>query len=149
MGAKEWIVLLVDDDPNDVLLIRRAFSKSSFATSLHSVHDGEEAMHYLQGLEPYRDRVRYPLPCLILLDLKMPRLDGFEVLQWLRGQPKLRHLPVVVLSSSNAIVDVNRAYELGAKSCLVKTSNTSFLTRTIQTLNDYWCNVLHQSPGSE
>src|SRR5438093_7191297 len=114
-------ILLAEDDPNEVLLLQRALVKASLTTdSLKVVSDGEDAMAYLSVQGIYADRGRYPLPALLLLDLKMPRKSGFEVLSWLRKQPQLRYLAAVVLSSSNNHHDVRLAYELGANSYLMK-----------------------------
>jgi CheY-like chemotaxis protein len=117
---RDQFILLVEDDPNDTVLIRRAFQKAGFGDSLKIVSDGGQAMQYLQGQKEYGDRARFPLPFLLLLDLKMPGTDGFEVLQWIRRQPDLKRLLVVVLTSSNLQTDVDRAYDLGANSYLVK-----------------------------
>ena len=97
MNPREYVVLLADDDPNDVFLLQRAFQKTNIANPLHVVRDGEEAMAYLSGQDQYADRQRHPLPVLLLLDLKMPRKSGFEVLRWVRQQSGLKRLPVVVL----------------------------------------------------
>src|SRR6478672_12672813 len=113
-------ILLVEDDSNDVLLIQRAFRKASLSNPLQIVEDGEAAILYLKGEESFADRDRYPLPRLILLDLKLPRKSGFEVLVWLRQQPKFYGLPVVVLTSSKEKNDIQQAYLLGANSYLVK-----------------------------
>src|SRR4051812_28573679 len=93
-------ILLAEDDPNDVLLIQRAFQKAGLRIALEVVADGEQAIEYLSGRGIYSNREKYPLPFLLLLDLKMPGIDGFEVLQWIRGQPSLKRLLVVVLTSS-------------------------------------------------
>lgn len=145
MTDKPYIVLLVEDDPNDVLLIRRAFRKSDVANPIQVVGDGEEAIAYLSGRGPYADRERYPLPVLLLLDLKLPRKSGFEVLEWLRQQPGLKRLPVVVLTSSAETPDVNRAYDLGANSYLVKPVRFEGLLRMVQTLNLYWL-IINEKP---
>src|SRR5262249_49862465 len=114
-------ILLAEDDPNDVILFRRAMGMASLnLDSLHVVRDGEEAISYLNGQAAHADRERYPLPALLLLDLKMPRRSGLEVLSWLRRQPELRHLIVVFLTSSNNAEDIRRAYEAGVNSYLVK-----------------------------
>ena len=98
-------ILLVEDRRADVLLIQRAFRLAGVSVPTHVVEDGEAAVAFLAGERPYADRARHPLPSLILLDLKLPRLSGFEVLEWLRRQPGLRRLPVVVLTSSNAATE--------------------------------------------
>ena len=105
-------ILLVEDDPNDVILFQRALERASLsAHSLNVVRDGEEAISYLSGRANYADRHLYPLPALLLLDLKMPRKSGLEVLTWLRKEPQLRYLIVVLLTSSNSAEDIRLAYE--------------------------------------
>ncbi len=131
-------ILLAEDDPNDVLLIQRAFQKAGMKSVLKVVRDGEQAIEYLSGRGQYANRDRYPLPYLLLLDLKMPGTDGFEVMQWLRGVPDLRRLLVVVLTSSNLQADVDRAYELGANSYLVKPVEFEEMVNLIQRFESYW-----------
>ena len=114
------IILLVDDSPDDTELVRLAFKKAEIENPLKTVASGEEAMVYVRGTGKYANREEYPLPELILLDSKMPGVDGFEVLSWLKREPGLSKIPVVVLTSSEQMKDVNRAYELGANSFLVK-----------------------------
>src|SRR3989454_7510757 len=114
-------ILLAEDDPNDVILFQRAMGRASLsADSMKVVPDGEQAISYLSGQGVHADRDLYPLPALLLLDLKMPRKSGLEVLSWLRKQPQLRHLIVVFLTSSNSAEDIRLAYEAGANSYLVK-----------------------------
>ncbi|MCH8745891.1 MAG: insulinase family protein [Chloroflexi bacterium] len=113
-------ILLVEDDPNDVTLIKRAFRKINLGCSLQVVNDGQQAIDYLEGVSPYDDRTLHPLPSLVLLDLKLPKKSGFEILEWLRGQSKLCRIPVVFLTSSDETSDIDRAYKLGANSYLVK-----------------------------
>jgi len=138
-------ILLVEDDSNDVLLIQRAFRKASLSNPLQIVEDGEAAILYLKGEESFADRDRYPLPRLILLDLKLPRKSGFEVLVWLRQQPKFYGLPVVVLTSSKEKNDIQQAYLLGANSYLVKPVGFDSLLDMIKTLNLYWL-MFNQTP---
>ena len=130
-----YAILLVEDDHNDVLLIKRAFQKVNIANPIIVVNDGEQAVSYLAGREPYVDRA---LPMLVLLDLKLPRKSGHEVLEWLRQQSKLKRLPVVVLTASSESSDVNRAYDLGANSYLVKPVTFDALVEMVKTLNLYW-----------
>src|SRR5439155_13492332 len=111
-------ILMVEDDPNDALLIQRALQKAGLRHPLKLVRDGDQAIAYLSGQGIYEDRQRYPLPFLVLLDLRMPGTDGFEVLQWARQEPALKRLLIVVLTSSNLQSDVDRAYEFGANSYL-------------------------------
>jgi CheY-like chemotaxis protein len=137
--------LLIEDDPADVFLVQRAFGKLGSSSMLHVVADGEEAIQYLEGASQYADRDRYPLPTFILLDLKMPRKSGFEVLQWVRAQPSLRRLPVIVLTSSSQMSDINRAYDVGANSYLVKTANPDAMQELTRVIELYWTR-LNQPP---
>jgi CheY-like chemotaxis protein len=138
-------ILLVEDDPNDVLLIQRAFRKANLANPLHVVGDGEQAEAYLTGRPPYADRERYPLPVLVLLDLHLPKRSGLEILQWLRGEPGLKRLQVVVLTSSREAADVNRAYDLGANSYMVKPVAFDALLELVRALDLYWV-ILNEKP---
>ncbi len=117
------VILLAEDREDDIILIRRAFFRARLFNPLHIVRDGEEAINYLQGSGKYSHRDEFPLPALILLDLKMPRVDGFHVLEWIRGQPSFQSIAVLVLTSSDQTHDINRAYSLGANSFLVKPSD--------------------------
>lgn len=134
----EGVILLAEDREEEVMLLRRAFAKANFLNPLHVVSNGEEAISYLQGEGKYANRDEYPLPSLLLLDLKMPRKNGFEVLEWVRQQPGLTALRMVVLTSSDEIRDVNRAYQLGANSFLVKPVDFSSFVQTTQALKGYW-----------
>ena len=132
------VFLLVDDDEDHLLLMQRALAKAKIVNPLYAVKNGQEAMLYLAGAGRYRNRKEFPLPKLVLLDLKMPGIDGFEVLRWIRHQPELNKLRVLVLTSSDAIRDVNLAYRLGANSFLVKPFDFEDLTRLIQSISGYW-----------
>ena len=147
MNGEKGTILLVEDDPNDVLLIRRAFTKAGLGLPdcMQVVGDGEGAIDYLGGSGPYSSRERFPLPAVVLLDLKLPRKSGFEVLEWLRGQPGLRRIPVVVLTGSAQSSDVNRAFDIGANSYLVKPVGIDALTEIMRTLNLYWL-LLNERP---
>lgn len=141
-------ILLVEDDPDDVFRIQRAFRKSNSACSIEVVTDGEQAIHYLSGQGDYADRDRYPLPVLVLLDLKLPRYSGFEVLNWLRNESDLKHLPVVVLTSSDQQVDIDRAYAVGANSYLAKPPDPNTLLEMVKALGLYWV-IFNRSPRIE
>ena len=132
------VILLAEDNENHVLLIRRAFEQAGLVNPLYVVSDGEEAVAYLKGQGKYANREEYPLPCLLLLDLKMPRKDGFEVLEWIRQQPGLFALRVVVLTSSQLPADTNRAYEAGANSFLVKPSDFQNYVELTEFINGFW-----------
>ncbi len=140
-------ILLAEDDPNDVLLIQRAFQKAGLKDSLKTVRDGEQAINYLAGREGFSNRSRFPLPFLLLLDLKMPGTDGFEVLQWVRSEPEFKRLLVVVLTSSNLQADVDRAYELGANSYLVKPVEFAEMVNMIQRFEAYWSEINRMPTG--
>jgi len=131
-------ILHVDDDSNDLVLFQHACQKADLRCNLQNVEDGDQAINYLRGAEEFADRERYPLPTLVLLDLKMPRLNGFDVLTWLRSNEQLRSTPVIVLSSSNHDADVKRAYDLGASSYLVKPVGFDSLVEIAKSLSQYW-----------
>ena len=138
MKVTDFTMLLVEDDPNDILLIQRAFGKASLVNPLKIVRDGQEALNYLAGTGEFADRGKHPIPSLILLDLKLPRKSGLEVLQWLREQPGLSHIPVIVLTSSKESSDINRAYELGANAYMVKPMNFRAVEHLFQSITHYW-----------
>ncbi len=138
-------ILLVEDDPGDVFRIQRAFRKANIISPLEVVTDGEQAINYLSGQEAYQDRDRYPLPILILLDLKLPRRSGFDVIKWLRNESEIKHLPVVVLTSSDRPDDIERAYHLGANSYLSKPPDIDELLEMVKTIGIYWI-VFNRSP---
>jgi CheY-like chemotaxis protein len=132
------VILLAEDSEVDVLMTRRAFAKIGLINPLHVVSDGEEAIAYLSGVGKYANRSEYPLPVLLLLDLRMPRKNGLEVLRWIRQQPTLRALRVIVLTTSDLFRDVNEAYQLGANSYIVKPVDLDQFVRVSQALKGYW-----------
>ena len=132
------LFLLVEDDEDQVALIRRAFQKANIINPIQVVRSGEEALVYLEGAGPYVSREEFPLPKLVLLDLKMPGISGFDVLRWIRQQPALKQLRVVVLTASNEIRDVNQAYQLGANSFLIKPVDFDDFVRLSQAIQGYW-----------
>jgi len=138
-------ILLVEDNYDDVLLIRRAFRKANIQPPISIVSDGDEAIAYLARQGKYADTDNYPVPSLILLDLKLPRRSGLEVLAWIRQQPELKRLLVVVLTSSEESSDLNRAYDLGTNSYLVKPVDFHDLVRLIELIDAYWFKV-NQKP---
>jgi len=138
---RSGVILLVEDLEDDVLLIRRALTKSFIDNPLRVARTGADAIAYLSGDDKYEDRKRFPFPALVLLDLKMPGMDGFEVLEWIRAQPELRSLRVVVLTSSQDLRDVNRAYQIGANSFLVKPIDFENFASLTRMLKDYWLDL--------
>ncbi len=131
-------VLIAEDDAGDVFLLQRAFAAAQVPASLHFVRDGQEAIDYLEGESEFGDRKTYPLPDLMLLDLKMPRLNGFDVLSWVRQQPGLKRLLVTILTSSDQPQDINRAYDLGANSYLLKPHSSNELSELVKRVEKYW-----------
>ena len=113
-------VLLVEDEENDVFMMQRAVQKMNEPVSLQVAKDGEQAIEYLSGQNKYADRNLHPLPALILLDIKMPRKTGFDVLEWMKADGTLRQIPVVMVTSSKVRSDVDKAHKLGARAYLVK-----------------------------
>jgi CheY-like chemotaxis protein len=124
-------ILLVDDNEDDVFIMRTVFRKVGISNPVQVLTNGEEAIHYLSGEGPFADRERFPLPAIILLDLNMPRVNGFEVLNWIRKQPGLKRLIVEVLTASSRPGDVERAFDAGANSYLVKPSRMEELIETM------------------
>lgn len=132
------VILLAEDDEDYVLLIRQVFIKAHIPNPIHVVSNGEEAIAYLKGEGKYVNRDEYPLPDILLLDLKMPRVSGIDVLKWLKQQPNLAALRVLVLTSSDRIRDVNEAYQLGANSFLVKPMDFQDFTQLSRLIADFW-----------
>src|SRR5687768_12980264 len=143
MDHNQPIILIAEDNPADVLMLQRAFRQAAIDTPLHFVSDGEEAIAYLKGEGKFASRHEHPLPDLFLLDLKMPRKNGFEVLQWLHEQPTLASLRTVVLTTSDDVWDINRAYAMGANSFLVKPLDFTDFKSTIQAVFNYWLTLDH------
>jgi DNA-binding response OmpR family regulator len=138
-------ILLVEDDYDDVVLIRRAFDRAGFTAPIKAVHDSADAVLYLQGKGIYADREEYPLPTLMLLDLKLPGGSGFDVLKWVRDRSGIRRLPIIVLTSSSADRDVNMAYDLGANSYVVKPLTFESLLELVKAVEMYWV-ALNEPP---
>ena len=144
----EQPLLIVEDNSDDRILLQRAFRRARLANPVHLVTDGEEAVAYLLGEGRFTDREANPFPVLVLLDLKLPRRAGLEVLKWMREHPTLRRLPVVVLTSSKEQSDINVAYDLGANSYLTKPVEFGALIELVSTLNLFWL-LLSERPQVE
>lgn len=136
--ATNSTILLAEDNDDDAFLMCRAFRRAHLLNPLVRVRGGEEAIAYLKGEGCYSNRNRFPLPFLLLLDLKMPRVNGFEVLQWVREQEDLKRLLIVVLTSSTREPDINKAYDLGANSYLSKPASFDELVQLLNRLQGYW-----------
>lgn len=135
------VLLMVEDSDEDVYFFRRALLKTGIQVPLHVVSDGDEAVRYLSGQTPYADRARFPLPSLVLLDLKMPKKSGLEVLEWARQAPDLGSIPVLVYTSSSEPTDVGRAYGLGARLYILKPMQFERLREFVTAIGDYWTDV--------
>jgi CheY-like chemotaxis protein len=131
------LILHVEDEEDDAFLFRRALIKTGGDVPIQVASDGQKAIEYLQGSGGFANREEFPLPSLVLLDLKLPHVPGLEVLKWIRQQAALS-IPVVVLSSSESEDDIAAAYELGANAYLVKPSDTSELPDIAKTVKDFW-----------
>jgi two-component system response regulator len=139
------VILLVEDNPSDVALTERAFQKSRVANDLVVVEDGQEALDYLFGAGAYQGRDVEQLPTLVLLDLKLPRVDGFEVLRRIRSDPRTRRLRVVMLTTSAEEQDIGASYDLGVNSYIRKPVDFIQFAEAIQQLGLYWL-VLNEIP---
>ena len=144
MNSSPHSILHVDDDPGDSLLMQQACRKGAVSFQLQSVSDGEMAIDYLCGSGDFVDRERFPLPSLMLLDLKMPRKTGFDVLDWTRHQERFQSLPVIILTASSQEEDIKRAYAMGANSYLVKPVSIHSLTEMIKQVDSYWLGLNQQ-----
>lgn len=135
--VEEAALVVVEDDPDAVLLLKRAFRKVGLEAPLHVVTDGEAAMAYLAGEGPFGDRQAYPLPCIILLNLKLPKRSGLEVLEWMRARPQLGGIPVIVVTTSDEPRERRRAAELGAKHYDIKPIDSGSLLRLARKVQKY------------
>jgi len=138
MSPSSPVVLIADDDSNDVFFLRRAFEKAGLAHPVLDVPDGERAINYLSGTEHYADRSQFPLPSLLFLDLKMPKVSGFEVLEWLSTQNSLQSLKVVVLRTSGLPSDIQKAKNLGAHDYRVKPADIDDMISMVKEVAQRW-----------
>ena len=139
MDKRAFTILLVEDDLNDIFLVKRAFKMAHIDNPLQVVTDGEEAVDYLRGQGKYADRQVFPLPRLVVMDIKMPRLTGFDVLDWIkRADRPIRLIPVVIVSSSDNPADINRAYDLGANAYMIKPMDLHAVEHLFESLTHYW-----------
>ena len=138
MADDTSIILVVEDDENDVFFLKHAFDTEGIRNPLQVVWGGQQAIDYLAGNKQYADRKKFPLPRLILLDLKLPQQSGLEVLAWMRTQPQLGKILTVVLSSSALTRDVASALELGARSYLTKPSTMDARRKMVKMIKEYW-----------
>jgi len=140
-------ILQVDDDPNDVFLLQHALKKVGVANPIQVATDGQQAIDYLQGAGKFADRKKFPFPCLVLVDLKLPYVRGLDVLRWIRRQPGTA-LPVIMLTASGSEADIAEAYLLGANAFLTKPSEANRLEEMVKAIKDFWLthNTMPQEP---
>ena len=141
------VILLVEDNKMDVELTLDAFKEARFKNDIKVAHDGQQALDYLFGREEYADRIQYPLPHLVLLDLKMPGVDGFEVLRQVKAAPILKRIPVIILTSSKEEGDRALTYDIGANSYLVKPVSFDGFLEIIKHIEGYWLSLNISPPG--
>lgn len=131
-------ILLVDDNPDDIMIAKRAFTKVQVHNKIYVTHDGEEAIQFLRKEGPYKD---VPTAGLVILDLNMPKVSGFEVLETIKGDENLKSIPIIVLTSSSRPEDIERAYELGCNSFIVKPINFEDFIEAVMEIKRYWLSL--------
>jgi CheY-like chemotaxis protein len=145
-AQNEVIVLMADDDEDDCLLVKEAFAENRLRSDLRFVFDGVQMMDYLHRRNRFSDPATSPCPGLILLDLNMPRMDGREVLRKIKADPRFRHIPVVVLTTSQEQRDILSSYDLGANSFITKPVTFAELVENIRSLGQYWLETVQLPP---
>jgi len=136
--ASSATLLLVEDDPNDVFLLQYAFERAGISNPVRVVEDGQQAIDYLSGSGKFGDRAQFPMPRLMLLDLKLPVIMGLDVLRWIKERPELHTLVVVVMTSSRDPTDIQEAYRMGARSYLVKPLSLQERLEVAKGIKSYW-----------
>ena len=138
MTLNAQTILIVEDEADDAFFLRRALQKANLSNPIQFLENGEQVIDYLQGHGAYADRLRFPVPVLILLDLKLPGANGLEVLRWIRQESGYPTLPVVVVTSSLLLSDIEAAYRCGANSCIVKPSDPATLIEMVDDMSRWW-----------
>jgi len=136
-------ILVAEDEESDAMILQRAFQNAHLPFPLTIVPDGSRVVDYLEGAAPYANRANCPLPSLMLLDLKMPRMNGFDVLTWLAEQPQFKEIPVIVFSSSGHASDIEKALSLGARDYQIKPLRFDVLVQLVKTITDRWLKTPH------
>jgi CheY-like chemotaxis protein len=144
--ATTLTVLLVENEKNEALFLHRVLSRSGWVNFIRTVHDGEEAVCYLQGLEKYADRHSYPLPDVIVTDLKMSGMGGMGVLKWLKSHPNFFVIPIIVLTDSQSSSDIQTAYALGVNAYMVKPVNPDQFEEMVKDTLAYWASCRTPRP---
>src|SRR5215470_20066885 len=140
-------LLVVEDSPEDAFLFKTALGRAHVHASLHIVEDGVEAIHYLRHEGKYHDRRSHPCPNFIMSDVKMPQMDGFQFLRWVRSHPESSQLPVLLFSSAGNEADAEQAYHLGANAYLVKPFSLEELTDLLRVICDFWSRCVRPVTG--
>lgn len=135
---QELIVLIVEDDENDVYFLKKGLVLEGMGDQIQIVSNAFEAVQYLQGDGQFFDREQFPFPSLIFADLKTPRRDGFDLLEWLRNHPECSVIPVIVFSGSKKDADIRKAYEMGANAYMAKTANFDNLRAMLKATAKFW-----------
>jgi CheY-like chemotaxis protein len=148
MNPSDQSILLVEDNEDDIFVMKRALKLTGINNPLQVVMDGQGALDYLSGEGKYGDREQFPLPVIILLDLKLPYISGFEVLRWIGEQSAVKSIPVIILTSSAEHPDSERAYSMGALSYLVKPPTVEGLQSMMKSLENYWLGKTDRVPVS-
>ena len=138
MDDSHYAILLVEDEENDAMLLKMAFKKNNILNPLHWVKDGLEAIAYLNGEGVYANHALYPFPEVLIVDLKMPRMGGLELLQWIRDHSDYKVIPTIIMTSSRQDSDIEKAYELGANTYMIKPSSFNELARMVKLAHEYW-----------
>src|SRR5947209_15188198 len=149
--AQGFRVLMVDDSPDDIFLVKRAFDRSGRSLYFASVSDGQQAIEYLRGQGQYGDRQQFPFPNVLLLDLKMPGMDGFALLEWLQEHTECKVIPTIALTSSSIERDIHAVYALGGNAYLVKPSSFNEMQAIVELIYQFWsrCETPHPPPGEK
>jgi CheY-like chemotaxis protein len=145
MEDRNFTMLLFEDDDNDAFLLQRALKKAEIENPVQRVRDGQEGIDYLSGVGPYSDRQRFPFPRVVLLDLKMPRKSGLEVLEWMKKHPEFKVIPTIIFTASKEQQDVAMSYGLGANCFVTKPSKFEDLEYLVGILHEFW--RLCEKPG--
>ena len=138
MAKDRPTLLIVEDNEDDIFFVERIFKQIGARCELRFARDGFEAIEYLSGHGAFKDRAKYPMPTIILMDLKMPRRNGFEVLEWMHNQPEIKLIPTIVVTSSTLQEDVTRAYRLGANAVMNKPVDKDSLLQMLKSFHIYW-----------
>ena len=138
MSARPLSILIVEDNEDDLYILKRAFRLAAVPNPLHHVENGQQAIDYLQGIGSYEDRTAHPLPSLILLDLKLPVKPGLAVLAWAKAQAAIKGIIIVILTSSSEDTDIALAYKLGVNAFLVKPTGAEKMKEIVMALDSFW-----------